>query len=61
MVVGQIADGKVSDITRALREENLAVDEDVLQELTRKQYAWQYSFHTKKSIEILKDPRVRFI
>ena len=61
IVIGQIADGKVSDITRYLREEKLAVDKDVLNELIRKQYSLQFSFHTQKGLELLTDPRIRLI
>lgn len=61
IVIGQIADGKVSDITRYLQEDGLAVDEDVLCELRRKEYPMQYSFHTPKGIKLLTEPRIRLI
>lgn len=53
--------GKVSDITRFLQEEGLAVDDDVLREMTRKVYSDQYSFHTPGSLKALTNPKIRLL
>ena len=61
LVIGQIADGQVSSITRTLQAELAAVDEDVLSNFRRKEYSKQYSFHSKKAVERLENGRIRLI
>ena len=61
LVIGQIADGQVSSITRTLQAEMAAVDETVLSNFRRKEYSTQYSFHSKPAIAKLQNGRLRLI
>ena len=61
LVIGQIADGQVTSITRTLQAEMAAVDEAVLSNFRRKEYSKQYAFHSLAALDMLQNGRIRLI
>ena len=61
IVIGQIADGHVSQISRILSKNRKDVDDEVVAKLTEAVYPLQYSFHTHDAIKALGKPKMEYI